>query len=104
LKNRFSRFEVDPKYKILQDALLLGKSKIMARRKIKNLESVCDFIEQADTETIAAILNAILDIGENLVALNHETNILCDVDSISLNGTCIQLNLMSKNEKIELFG
>jgi hypothetical protein len=57
--------------------------------------AVCRFIDECDYEEVAHLLEEIRCCHDNLFAWNRDTKLLAKIESVSVNGEAIQLNIES---------
>ena len=69
---------------------------MLQEHKDKELKAVMRFIDKASPLECAKMIQEIICVHDNLLAFNPNTRLLCSVESVSLNGECIQLNLDDK--------
>lgn len=61
--------------------------------RLKELKAIYKFIDSADSHELGSIIEEIRCCHDNLLAFNKDTGLLAKVESISLNGGGIQLNI-----------
>lgn len=59
----------------------------------EELKAMYKFIYMCDVEELASIIEEIRCVHDNLMALNEDTRLLAKIESVSINGECIQLNI-----------
>lgn len=74
---------------------LIELSEMMGHIKREELKCIMSFIDKACTEELAAIIEEIRCRHDNLLVFNLEIKSLDKVESVSINGDAIQLNLES---------
>lgn len=66
---------------------------IMKKNRKEEMKAICKFIDSADFEELAIIVEEIRCCHDNLMAFNPDTGLLAKIESICLNGECLQLNI-----------
>jgi len=66
---------------------------MMKKNRTQELKAVYKFIDGATIEEIASIIEEIRIFHDNILVFNQKHKSLDGVESVSINGECIQLNL-----------
>lgn len=65
----------------------------------EELKAIYKFIESADVYELGSIIEEIRCCHDNLLAFNRDTGLLARIESVSLNGDAIQLNIEEDNSE-----
>lgn len=68
---------------------------LFKRHDKEQFVAVCRYIAKADYETIAHLLAEIICVHDNLIVWNEKHKTLDSVESVSINGEAVQLNLQN---------
>lgn len=68
-------------------------SEMMKKNRFNELKAVFRFIDTASVDEVAQIVAEIRVCHDNILAFNAENKSLRKVESVSVNGDCVQLNL-----------
>lgn len=66
---------------------------IMEENRKEEFRAVCRFIERADLEYIAKMIEEIRCVHNNLIAFDVMNSRMSKIESICINGECVQLTL-----------
>lgn len=66
---------------------------LMKNHRREELLAVFKFISTCDLIELTQIVEEIRCVHDNLMAFNFETGLLAKIESVYLNGECIQLNI-----------
>ena len=76
---------------------LTNLQQMLDEHRRKEMQAVFKFIYGCDTEEIAEIIAEIRCYHDNLIVWNPATKSLEPIDSVSINGESIQLNIGAEN-------
>jgi hypothetical protein len=68
-------------------------SEMMDEHRQKEIIAICSFINHANLYELAMIIEEIRCCHDNILAFNFDTALLAKIESVSINGECIQLNI-----------
>ena len=71
----------------------MSLNKMMKDHREQELKAIYEFINQASVEEIAQIILEIRACHDNILVFNENNKSLDKVNSVCINGDCIQLNL-----------
>lgn len=71
----------------------MNMEKMMNEHKKKELKAIYRFIDKASLEELTSIISEILVCHDNITVFNKIHKSIDKVESVCLNGECIQLNL-----------
>lgn len=66
---------------------------IQKKHRLEEFKAVCRFINTCELEELSRVLEEIRCCHDNLFVFNDTISSLDKVESVSINGDCIQLNL-----------
>jgi len=66
---------------------------LMEKNRFEELKAVFRFISTCSPEELAHIMAEIRCVHDNILVFNEDTKLLAKVESVCINGECVQLNL-----------
>ncbi|MFI0477808.1 MAG: hypothetical protein ACH349_01605 [Candidatus Rhabdochlamydia sp.] len=68
-------------------------NELMKNNRKEEMKAICMFINSCSLYELATIIEEIRCCHDNLLAFNPHTKLLAKIESVSINGECIQLNI-----------